>query len=110
MIDWTAVGGGAGMLLTGILGWFTGKGRRDVSTAQDNAQISDYRADQATTDAAAAQVTALIGRVTALESSHADLWQRLQDEVTKRMKLQFRVLQLEGVLQAHSIEVPPEQP
>ena len=26
MIDWTAVGGGVGMVLTGIVGWFTGKG------------------------------------------------------------------------------------
>jgi hypothetical protein len=48
--------------------------------------------------------------VTALESSHAELWQRLQDEVAKRMKLQFRVLQLEGVLKSNSIDVPPELP
>jgi hypothetical protein len=37
MIDWTAVGGAVGMVLTGVLGWLGGKGKREVATAQDNA-------------------------------------------------------------------------
>jgi hypothetical protein len=110
MIDWTVIGQVGGMILSGVVGWFASKGKRQVTAAQDSAQISDYRADQATTDAAAKQVSALMDRVTALETSHAELWQRLQDEVAKRMKLQFRVLQLEGVLKSNSIDVPPELP
>lgn len=33
MIDWTAVGGGAGMILTGIVSWFAGRSKRDISNA-----------------------------------------------------------------------------
>lgn len=109
MIDWTAVGGGAGMLLTGILGWFTGKGRRDVSTAQDNAQISDYRADQATTNAAAAQITQLLSRVEALETKYSNLWDDLQKEKQAGSRLRDRVHQLEAILRQNNIPVPPEQ-
>ena len=108
MIDWTAVGGGAGMLLTGILGWFTGKGRRDVSTAQDNAQISDYRADQATTDAAAKQIQSLMQRVTDLESKYSALWDELQKEKIAGSKLRDRVHQLESILRNNNIPVPAE--
>jgi hypothetical protein len=109
MIDWTAVGSGAGMLLTGILGWFTGKGRRDVSTAQDNAQISDYRADQATTDAAAVQISLLVNRVSALETKYSALWDELQAEKVAGSRLRDRVRQLEGILRANNITIPPEQ-
>lgn len=108
MIDWTAVGSGAGMLLTGILGWFTGKGRRDVSTAQDNAQISDYRADQATTDAAAAQIKQLLDRVESLEAKYTKLWDDMQAEKQASSKLRDRVHQLEGILRNNNIPVPAE--
>jgi hypothetical protein len=108
MIDWTAVGGGAGMLLTGILGWFTGKGRRDVSTAQDNAQISDYRADQAASDAAAKQIQSLMQRVTDLESKYSALWDELQKEKIAGSKLRDRVHQLESILRNNNIPVPAE--
>jgi len=37
MIDWAMVGTAVGMMATGALGWFTGKGKREVSAAQDNA-------------------------------------------------------------------------
>lgn len=79
-----------------------------VDLASSSASISEFKADSAVTDAAAAQVKALLDRVTALEASHADLWNRLQEEVEKRMRLQLRVLQLEGVLKQHAIDVPPE--
>jgi len=108
MIDWTAVGGGVGMVLTGIVGWFTGKGRRDVSTAQDNAQISDYRADQATTSAAAAQITQLLSRVEALETKYSNLWDDLQKEKRAGSKLRDRVHQLESILRNNNIPVPAE--
>ena len=108
MIDWTAVGSGAGMLLTGILGWFTGKGRRDVSTAQDNAQISDYRADQATSDAAAKQIQSLMQRVTDLETKYSALWDELQKEKIAGSKLRDRVHQLESILRNNNIPVPAE--
>lgn len=108
MIDWTAVGGVAGMVLTGIVGWFTGKGRRDVSAAQDNAQISDYRADQATTEAAAKQIQSLMQRVTDLESKYSALWDELQKEKIAGSKLRDRVHQLESILRNNNIPVPAE--
>ena len=108
MIDWAMVGTAAGMALSGAIGWFTGKGKRDVSAAQDNAQISDYRADQATTDAAAAQINLLVNRVSALETKYSALWDELQAEKVAGSRLRDRVRQLEGILRANNITIPPE--
>ena len=108
MIDWQAVGGVVGMLLTGIIGWFTGKGRREVSTAQDNAQIADYRADQATADASAKQIQSLMQRVTDLVLKYYALWDELQKEKIAGSKLRDRVHQLESILRNNNIPVPAE--
>lgn len=110
MIDWTAVGSVAGMILTGVVGWFTGKGRRDVSASQDNAEISSYKADQATTDAAAAQIKLLMDRVNALETKYSALWDELQAEKIAGSRLRDRVHQLEGILRANNITIPAETP
>jgi hypothetical protein len=108
MIDWTAVGGAVGMVLTGVLGWLGGKGKREVSTAQDNAQIADYRADQATADASAKQIQSLMQRVTDLESKYSALWDELQKEKIAGSKLRDRVHQLESILRNNNIPVPAE--
>lgn len=110
MIDWTVVGSAAATAISGAIGWFAGKGRREVSASQDNAQISEYRADQATTDAAAAQIKQLLERVDALETKYSRLWDDLQTEKQAGSKLRDRVHQLESILRANNIPVPPEQP
>lgn len=109
MIDWAMVGTAAGMALTGIVGWFTGKGRRDVSASQDSAEISSYRADQAASDASAAQINLLVARVNALETKYSSLWDELQAEKAAGSRLRDRVRQLEGILRASNITIPPEQ-
>lgn len=108
MIDWTAVGGGVGMILTGVISWFAGRGKRDVTASQDGAQISEYRADQTVNDAAAAQIQQLLTRVDALETKYSRLWDDLQSEKQASSKLRDRVHQLEGILRANNIPVPAE--
>lgn len=108
MIDLGVVGTGIGMVLTGVVSWFAGRSKRDVSDAQSSAQISDYRADQATTDAAAAQIKQLLDRVDALETKYSRLWDDLQNEKQASSKLRDRVHQLEGILRANNIPVPAE--
>lgn len=110
MIDWTAVGTVIGMVGTGVIGWFTGKGRREVSTSQDNAEISGYRADQAASDASAAQINLLVARVSALETKYSALWDELQTEKAAGSKLRDRVRQLEGILRANNITIPADAP
>lgn len=109
MTDWAMVGTAAGMALTGIVGWFTGKGRRDVLASHNSAEISGYKADQATTDAAAAQINLLVNRVSALETKYSALWDELQAEKAAGSRLRDRVRQLEGILRANNITIPPEQ-
>lgn len=108
MIDWAMVGTALGMMATGALGWFTGKGKRDVSASADSAEISGYKADQATTDAAAAQINLLVNRVNALETKYSALWDELQTEKAAGSRLRDRVRQLEGILRASNIAIPPE--
>lgn len=108
MIDWAMVGTALGMMATGALGWFTGKGKRDVSASADSAEISGYKADQATTDAAAAQINLLVARVNALETKYSALWDELQTEKAAGSRLRDRVRQLEGILRASNITIPPE--
>lgn len=108
MVDLGAIGSGIGMILAGAIGWFAKQSKRDVTAAQDNAQISDYRADQATTDAAAAQIKQLLERVDALETKYSRLWDDLQNEKQASSKLRDRVHQLEGILRANNIPVPAE--
>lgn len=110
MIDWTAVGTVIGMVGTGIIGWFGGKQKREVTASQDNAEISSYKADQATTDAATAQITMLVNRVSALETKYSALWDELQTEKAAGSRLRDRVRQLEGILRANNITIPADQP
>lgn len=109
-IDWTQVGTVIGVVLSGAIGWFTGKGRRDVSSAQDGAQISEYRADSTINDAAVAQIKALLDRVELLETKYTKIWDDLQAEKQITAKSRERIRELEGVLRANSITVPPEAP
>ena len=108
MIDWAMVGTAAGMALTGALGWFTGKGKRDVSASADSAEISSYKADQAATDASAKQIGLLVDRVSALETKYSALWDELQTEKRAGSRLRDRVRQLEGILRANNITIPAE--
>lgn len=110
MIDWTAVGSVAGMILTGAIGWLTGKGKRDVSASADSAEISSYKADQAATDASAKQINLLVARVSALESKYSALWDELQTEKAAGSRLRDRVRQLEGILRANNITIPADTP
>lgn len=108
MIDWAMVGTAAGMALTGALGWFTGKGKREVSASADSAEISGYRADQAASDAQTAQIKLLIDRVGALETKYSALWDELQKEKAAGSRLRDRVRQLESILRSNNITIPPE--
>jgi hypothetical protein len=108
MIDLGVVGSGIGMVLTGVVSWFAGRSKRDVSDAQSSAQISDYRADQATTEAAAKQIQSLMQRVTDLETKYSSLWDELQKEKIAGSKLRDRVHQLESILRNNNIPVPAE--
>ena len=110
MIDWAMVGTAAGMALTGALGWFTGKGKRDVSASADSAEISSYKADQAATDASAKQINLLVARVGALETKYSALWDELQTEKAAGSRLRDRVRQLEGILRANNITIPADTP
>ena len=110
MIDWAMVGTAAGMALTGALGWFTGKGKRDVSASADSAEISSYKADQAASDAQTSQIKLLIDRVGALESKYSALWDELQTEKRAGSRLRDRVRQLEGILRANNITIPADTP
>ncbi|WP_426287512.1 hypothetical protein [Luteibacter sp. E-22] len=107
-IDWTAIGGVVGMMLTGLLTWLTTRSKRDVSSAQDQAQISDYRADSALSDAQAKQIKALLDRVESLEAKYTKLWDDLQAEKQVTAKSRDRVRLLESVLRDNNIEIPPE--
>lgn len=108
MIDWNLVGTGVVSALSGAIGWLASKNKREVTAAQDSAQISDYRADQATTDAAAAQIKQLLERVDALETKYSRLWDDLQAEKQAGSKLRDRVHQLESILRNNNIPVPAE--
>lgn len=110
MIDWTAVGTVIGMIGTGVIGWFGGKQKREVAASQDSAEISGYKADQAASDAQTAQINLLVARVGALESKYSALWDELQTEKAAGSKLRDRVRQLEGILRANNITVPPDAP
>lgn len=108
MIDWTVIGQIGGMILSGVVGWFVSKGKREVSAAQDSAQIAGYTVDKAAADAQASQITQLITRVTSLESQYSALWGELQTEKAAGSKLRDRVRQLEGILRANNITIPAE--
>lgn len=99
--------GGLGSLLSGLFAWFAGRGMRRRNAAANSAATADYRTDEVGSGAAAQQIQSLLARVTSLESSHSDLWNKLQAEVTQRMQLQIRVLQLEGILRNNNLAVPP---
>lgn len=47
-------------------------------------------------------------RVQALETKYSALWDELQAEKAAGSKLRDRVRQLEGILRANQITVPPE--
>lgn len=108
MIDWTAAGGVAAMILSGAAGWFGGRRKRAVEASQDSAQISSYKADQTTTDAAAAQIRSLVERVELLETKYNRLWDDLQKEKEAGSRLRDRVHQLEAILRSNNIPVPPD--
>lgn len=108
MIDWALVGTAAGMGLSGLLGWFSGKGKRQVAESQDNAQIAGYATDRVLSDAAASQIKSLLDRVAALESSHTKLWTDQQSDKRLIVRLQVRQAQLEAILRQNNIPVPPE--
>lgn len=108
MIDWTQVWSVAGPAVSGAIGWFAGRNKREVGQAQDAAAINEYRADATVTDAAAAQVRQLLERVESLETKYTKLWDDLQAEKAASGKLRDRVRQLEGILRANDIAVPPE--
>jgi len=81
---------------------------RDVQKAHEGAQI-------ASSEANTALMQALQERITALEQRQAHLEERLTAEIDLRLKAQedvtrmrFRVLQLEQLLKAHAINVPPD--
>ena len=102
------MGGGVGALVTGVLGWFAGRGKRNRDSAADQAATSEYKADATISDAAASQIKALLDRVESLESKYTKLWDELQAEKAASSKLRDRVRQLEGILRDNSIAVPPE--
>lgn len=50
----TTIGGYIGAIVTGALGWFAGRGKRERNDAANNAAIADYRADATVSDASTA--------------------------------------------------------
>jgi len=50
----TTAGGLIAAAISGAIGWFTGRGRRERESAANNAAIADYRADQTVSDASTA--------------------------------------------------------
>jgi hypothetical protein len=50
----TTAGGLIAAAISGAIGWFTGRGRRERDAAANTAAVADYRADAATSDASTA--------------------------------------------------------
>jgi hypothetical protein len=50
----TTAGGLVAAAISGAIGWFTGRGKRERESAANNAAIADYRADQTVSDASTA--------------------------------------------------------
>lgn len=107
-INWGAIGTGVAGLAAGAWGYLQGRSKRDVSDAQSQAAVSEYRADSAVTDAASRQIDQLLARVESLESKVTSLWDGLQHAKEDADKLRDRVRMLEGILRSHDIPVPPE--
>ena len=101
-IGW--VGGAGGM----VAQWIINRRGRERDKAENNAEISSYRADSAVTDAAASQVKSLLDRVDMLEQKYYKLWDDMQVEKASSSKLRARVTQLEGILRGNNIQIPPE--
>lgn len=107
-INWGAVGTGIAGIAAGAWAFIQGRGKRVVTEAQNQAAVSEYRADSVVSDASSRQIDQLLKRVDSLEQKVSSLWDGLQHAKEEADKLRDRVRMLEGILRSHDIPVPPE--
>lgn len=85
-IDWALIGTAAAGVVSGIGGWFMGKGKRNVESAATGAET-------AVIDLLRQEVERLSGRLTALEQREG--------------RMIRHIYRLEGLMRAKDIEPPP---
>lgn len=101
MIDWSAIGTAAGAIVIGLGSFIMGRGKRQVGQAEDTANVE--------------LLQGLVARVQSLETSLANMGQKLDAEVAMRMqaqedahRLRLRVMTLESAMRGMGVAVPPE--
>jgi hypothetical protein len=96
-IDWSAVGGAAAAILTGVGGWLMG---RKPNQAKIDAAVSAARAETVNSDSTSAAVALLRAEVERLSS-------RVQALEGREGRLIRHVYRLEGLMRGAGIEPPP---